>query len=696
MTDEISELGQAALDCLDRGWSVIPLKTKGKRPNTVNGLHDWTDDPNSVRAIWSKYPDKNIGVVCGEPSNGLIVIDFDVDDDEGYNSVFDFLIPWEQEHGELPETVTEITGRGGLHYFYRTDRKIQKCENTDLHVDIRAEGSYVMVSPSIHPNGNTVEWENHPDDYEVAWANETVYELIERIHPAESTDFHESFKLPEGDLEQGSRDSTLYKWACSMWAKNTPIDVLTKAIYEYNENHCKPPLPKRIVDAKIRSATKHKPGMSEEVKQSSEQKSSGGGNSKSSHLKIAKILLEENHACFIDGVPAVFLEGRYETGWDAVDKATISHDEGANTTKRKEVREYIKLKAPHVNASPPNLIGFQNGVLDITTMKMRNYSKDDIIQNIIPHEWNQFAEFPLVDVTLRKLAANDPTIELNLTEFMGLCLYRSNELAFFPMLLGKKGKNASNGKSTYINMVRSMLGKGNSSSLSFNDLGKNFAKCRIAGMLANLGDDISSKKIDANSLETVKKAATGDRIFCDVKNSSGFEFDSYCTFIFSSNKMPNFESEDEGLNRRMFPIRFNGHFSRDDPDFDPRISKKLSSEAACQRMLVRAVEGLRRCIENNGPTPNAESVQMLEDIKVFNNNILQWMKEEDKSQDDFIGCVPSAIYSEYHDWCVNAGIRNSFGLPGFGRMLTELFGIESHIVSENGEKKRRYRYIDDL
>ena len=52
--ERLSELGEAALAYVEQGFAVIPLKARAKEPMTVHGLKDWTDDPESVRAIWKK------------------------------------------------------------------------------------------------------------------------------------------------------------------------------------------------------------------------------------------------------------------------------------------------------------------------------------------------------------------------------------------------------------------------------------------------------------------------------------------------------------------------------------------------------------------------------------------------------------------------------------------------------------------
>ena len=701
----------AALEYIDLGMSVVILGKHSKEPitaHTPNGLKDATRSKSTVTDWWTLTPKCNIGMVCGSRSGGIVVIDIDNKHGvDGYETMRD----WETEHGDMPETVTCCTPTGGYHFYYRVNREIRPSTNDAIGVDIRGDDSYVVLPPSIHPDTKTeYVWENSPDEFEIAEADELVYQFIDYVRPTESNESENDSSNNDGvdasgEVKEGNRNNKLFKMACGLMAQSWDDDAIISAINTYNRMKCKPPYPQEKVDKLLKSALSKPKGKSEQWyaehidnpdgAKSKGKGSSGGGNPRFNHAKLANELIKENHACFIEGVPAVFINDRYEMGWDAINKAVIMKHDNASSTNRKEVREYIFLKAPHVQASPPNLIAFKNGVLDVLTMEFRDhFLPTDIIQNVIPHNWNPQAESRLVDETLRKLSAGDPIIELNLSEFMGLCMYRSGELAYFPILLGRKGKNASNGKSTYIKMIRSMLGKENYTSLSFNDLGEHFLKRYIAGKLANLGDDISSKKVDADALEVVKKAASGDRIFCDVKNGSGFEYESYCTFVFSANKMPSFESDDDGINRRMFPLRFNARFTRDDPDFNPKISKQLETEEACERMIVKAVQGLKRCIDNNGPTPNAESIEMLEDIKVSNNSILQWMRDVDRDADSFIGCQPTPLFESYREWCAKSGIQKPFGKPGFGKMLVELFAIESHVESLNGEKKRIYRYIE--
>ena len=262
MSEEtLSTLGQAAVRYCENGFAIIPLKPRSKQPATTHGVKDWSSDPDAARDYWAQHPDHNIGIVCGAPSGGLLVFDLDVSDEK--NGI-DTLRKWEHENGELPETAEAITGGGGRHLLYRTDRTdIRPSVNHDLGVDVRCEGSYIVAPPSVHPTGSAYEWWADPDDVGVAPADANVYEYLDNIQRNGSKDGdvprREGFELPDV-LREGARDDTLFKFACSLRAKNAPKDAVLAGVLEYNKNHCLPPLPEETVRAKVDSAFKYQPG----------------------------------------------------------------------------------------------------------------------------------------------------------------------------------------------------------------------------------------------------------------------------------------------------------------------------------------------------------------------------------------------------------------------------------------------------
>src|SRR4030095_4606792 len=104
-----------------------------------------------------------IAVACGAVS-GVFVLDIDAE--VGGAETLAALI---QQHGELPRTWHNATGKGE-HYWFRLP-KGRECRNTagrlGKGLDTRGEGGYVVAPGSRHPNGRYYEWLGDGDPRDV-------------------------------------------------------------------------------------------------------------------------------------------------------------------------------------------------------------------------------------------------------------------------------------------------------------------------------------------------------------------------------------------------------------------------------------------------------------------------------------------------------------------------------------------------
>ncbi len=130
-----------------------PCEKIGKHPMTPHGLKDATTDPSTVQNWWTKHPLANIGMPTGSVS-GLVVVD--IDERHGGSESLKAL---EQRIGTLPSTLTSRTG-AGFHCFFKYPGFTVKNGVAVLGpgIDIRGDGGYVVVPPSLHANGRRYEW----------------------------------------------------------------------------------------------------------------------------------------------------------------------------------------------------------------------------------------------------------------------------------------------------------------------------------------------------------------------------------------------------------------------------------------------------------------------------------------------------------------------------------------------------------
>lgn len=654
------------------GFRTLPIKPGSKEPATAHGVKDATDDDAATDAYYATHPNHGIGIA----GDGFVIFDFDVKD--GIDGR-DQLLGW-----NLPDTLCQTTPSGGYHMIYRTDEEIRPSVNQALAVDVRGWHSYIVCDPTP---GYCFE-----DDCEPAEANEAVMAFLDHVRPqkrqaqaASQNSERRTVHDDEDDEEtvvEGGRNDYLYRKGCSQRSHGYSDAKIRAYVHVLNKLNCKPPLPDYEVEKIVASVLDKQPGFSEEVKQQKQR----GRPRKFNHAEVAKKLINDNGACFIDGMPAIRHGKIYEIGWKAVAQEIIAINEEATRQNQKEVQHYLMMMADQKQQSDPALIAFKNGVLDIRTMKIRDFNDDDVIPNIIPHEWKPETECQVVDDTLIKMSCGESDILESLMEVIGVCMYRSAEFTQSAILLGE----GSNGKSTYIRMLQALLGKKNISSLDMAMLGKQFHTGQLAGKLANLGDDISNEFQRGDLLSVFKKIVDGNRVYADVKGVEGFEFESYATLVFSANEFPRLADYTDGMLRRIFPIEFNARFSKKDADYDPRISRKITTEQACQRMAAIGVAGLHQVIENNGFTPNKASNKRVSEIQAENDNVLSWSIENGWNAETLDGCVGMTKYSEYKQWCMDCGLQ-AVSRNKFSRSINKHYGMQTADEWTNGATRKVFK-----
>jgi len=172
----------AALAYANLGWHVFPCGIKQKTPITKHGVKDATINKKQITEWWTENPDANIAVACGAAS-GICVIDIDQNSKvDGWQTIEKLT----QAGNVLPETVIQQTPSGGMHLVYQYDKEV-KNENSKRFpgIDIRTNGYYVLLTPSIHPNGSAYQWKDHLDPFGYALA--AFPEWIKEIESPAST-----------------------------------------------------------------------------------------------------------------------------------------------------------------------------------------------------------------------------------------------------------------------------------------------------------------------------------------------------------------------------------------------------------------------------------------------------------------------------------------------------------------------------
>ena len=96
----------------------------------------------------------NMGLICGACSDRVFVIDLDLHKHEAAQAWWLEMHDLQTTAGEL-ETVEQVTGGGGIQLFFRAPAGwVPPTCKTSIGVDIRGQGGFAMLPPSLHESGN--------------------------------------------------------------------------------------------------------------------------------------------------------------------------------------------------------------------------------------------------------------------------------------------------------------------------------------------------------------------------------------------------------------------------------------------------------------------------------------------------------------------------------------------------------------
>jgi hypothetical protein len=134
------------------GWSIIPVPAGSKKAR-IKWKRYQTEAPDEgqIRKWFSGIEKKNMAVVLGPVSGGLVCRDFDVM--ETYQT-------WARNHPKLVKQLPIAQTDKGMHVYF-VNQDIQGIKHIG-DGELRASGGYCLLPPSVHPNGSEYEWFNYP------------------------------------------------------------------------------------------------------------------------------------------------------------------------------------------------------------------------------------------------------------------------------------------------------------------------------------------------------------------------------------------------------------------------------------------------------------------------------------------------------------------------------------------------------
>ncbi len=622
-----------ALQLTTLSLALIPVSCHGNRKTPI--IKDWgklaTSDPTAIREWWSRYPNANIGILCGLPS-GIVVLDVDPANG-GDESILTLL----NTYGSLPDTWQVLTGGGGRHHYFKYP--IIPVRNSagllGPGLDIRADGGFVVAPPSVHSSGELYKWEvnsNPLDGCPLAELPDWILNLLRRSSVDSSYAHGQTAIIPGGQ-----RNVRLTSFAGKLRNLGLRFAELESALIVYNTEHCVPPLPEREVR-----------GIAQSI-------STYPSNHKPDDDDLANAWLESHP-------DTGYGQGefkRYRDGiWVSIPQDAIEGE--ILNIMQTEKLSGVKVSSPRLRSvldiarvicripddrwdSDPDIVVFCNGTLHISSRKLREHRPEDYQTSRISFDYNPHAQA----ITWQQyLKISCPDTAGFLQEFAGYCLTNDtfHELAIW--LYGPAGS----GKSTFLTGLQAMLGH-KVGLLGLADLERSrFSTANIPGKTLLISSEQPASLV--TSTHILNALISGETLTIERKYQNPIDIIPHAKIAWAMNELPRIPEAGNGLFRRVKVVRF-PHIP--ESERDPKIKEGVKIEGA--GILNWALDGLAR-LRKRGKfeipkcvlDATADFVQKNDIARLFVDGCCEVGNPEFRVQ-------ASTLYDAYRVWCDTNGHR---------------------------------------
>lgn len=230
---------QLLSEYIDSGWSILPVKPDEKRPYMTNWLQYTRTRPGRalIDSWFNNLAGAGVGLVTGRIS-GVVVLDV-----ESWCPT-----PVEELLKKYPTNMIARSGGGGVHLFYSYPQNVGKISNRVgifEGADLRADGGFLVLPPTMHPSGNRYEWIKRgiPGAFPMAFLD-----LESRSATSNEGWITEALR----GVSEGGRNDTCARLAGYFFKKGLNSDIVEALLMEWNEKN-DPPLPVSEVRTTIKS-----------------------------------------------------------------------------------------------------------------------------------------------------------------------------------------------------------------------------------------------------------------------------------------------------------------------------------------------------------------------------------------------------------------------------------------------------------
>jgi putative DNA primase/helicase len=678
----------SALNLIEKGFHIIPLHSpkdnnqcscgrecgsQGKHPRIRDWPNNATDKPSQVRSWWRRWPEANIGIVCGEISD-LVVLDMDPRHN-GEQS----LDKLEHSIGCFTQTTTIMTGGGGKHFYYQYPGP-GKLKNSNGKIadgiDIKADGGYVVAPGSLHQSGRTYEWLFGLE--EIKPFPDNLLKQLKKPSVSKKKTVGKYNLSSTNPIDEGERNDTLFLLGTMLREKGANAHQIESELTDINKKRCKPPLETSEIKTIAKSASNRPKAFYDQSDTTTDDEyglwdTEFGNTNEFVDRNTERIRYDVDSSCWLSwdgtrwkpdpselmvtGYAKKLIEDLYDEALNLNDKDRA--DEQKRHAKRSakgtslsaivslaKTDQRVKVTSDELDQHPLK-ITLDNLTYDLKNDKKLKHNPDHLITKKLPFLFDSNAKADRWKSFVLQIMCGDLQMADFLQQAVGYSLtgLTTEQCLFF--LYG----NGKNGKTTFVEVLLRLFGeyacKADNQMImdrrGYSGIPNDVA--RLNGHRFVLFSEIQEgRKLDEAK---VKNLTGGDTITARFLRQEFFDFTpSHKLWLFGNHK-PLISGTDDGIWRRIRLIKFAKTFTEQERDNE--LKEKLYKELP--GIFNWALEGLQKWKENGNKLVVPEAVKRETLNYRSEMDIISSFLNEGCEQDVKHSCSNKELRSAYEKWC---------------------------------------------
>jgi putative DNA primase/helicase len=395
-------------------------------------------------------------------------------------------------------------------------------------------------------------------------------------------------------------------------------------------------------------------------------------NKKEKITALAKHFVENENVIYFEKHFYLYNEGIWRLESDENTKSWIAtcyirkYGDAPAIKEIKEIIEYISVftydlyrkKIKYLSENHiENTINTKSGILNLDTLEVKPYTKDDFCFYKLPFDYKEKVECKEMmkfltssmnyDIKANDFDINDYKKTMHfIQEWMGYSLVAGNVYEKALLMIGK----GANGKSVLQDIWEYIIGEYNCSYVDLKYINDGSQIFMTRNKLANFCKDLENNlQLDTG---ITKAAVSGQKVVSNEKYKGQINMDFTAKIIIACNELPYIQNASVSVKRRFHVLPFYKVFSEKEQDKD--LINKLKKEA--EDIFSWAVKGYRN-LKKRGKFEVPNRCEYSMDNYLKNNDSVQTWIDENELIKENSRAKKTDLKKDYIAWCKESGLR---------------------------------------